>query len=111
MRILSNGNVGIGTNSPDYKLDVSGNVNINGILTGDDGTYFPIRHKDFTSYSQLLFRNSGHVYLGGGELRFCIGNPSVNTNEKMRIHDNGYVGIGTTNPGTPLDVQVAPTRK
>ena len=48
------GNIGIGTTNPQYKVDVNGIVNMNGILTGDNGTYFPIRHKDFTSASHFF---------------------------------------------------------
>ena len=33
MRIMNNGNVGIGTSSTAYKLDVNGNANVNGTLT------------------------------------------------------------------------------
>ena len=33
IRITESGNVGIGVSSPDYKLDVSGSVNIDGEIT------------------------------------------------------------------------------
>ena len=108
--VVHNNKVGIGgVWTPSHTLDVSGDIDISGgILTGDNGEYFPIRHTDFTSYNQgqLLFRRSGHVYLGGEQLRFCIGDPTDNTKVKMMIAGSGNIGIGTgTNaPGAKLDV-------
>ncbi len=39
MRLLSNGNVGIGTITPGYTLDVTGNINFTGNLTKDGEAY------------------------------------------------------------------------
>lgn len=79
------GNVGIGTNNPNHRLTVSGNVSAagytfaagdtdGGIFSPDDGT--------------LVFRTDNV--------------------ERVRINPSGYVGIGTNNPGSPLDINLRP---
>ena len=77
-------NVGIGTPPHnDYKLDVNGDVRINGGVVGkgslNDGVYFPLRHSDFKDHEQILIRNNGDIYMGSGkerEITFFNGNPS-----------------------------------
>ncbi len=81
MVIDASGNVGIGTNSPTYKFEVS-----NGTQTG---TFNP--------------NSSGFVFLGSTSnhpLYF-----GVNDSIKAVILSNGNVGIGTTAPGEKLDVR------
>jgi hypothetical protein len=46
---------------------------------------------------------------GNGELRFYTGNTTSNDNEVMRIDSSGNVGIGTTTPASPLQVNRAST--
>lgn len=75
------GNVGIGTASPVSKLDVNGNVNI-------QGSYL-----DFIPTNPWL-----RVTTGPGT--FTIGdddNVSL-SNGKLYVQNNGNVGIGTTTP-------------
>ncbi len=73
-RIDSSGRVGIGTTSPDTKLDVNGNVQF-----GDGGGF--------------------DMNVNGTRHQFSIGG-----SEKMRIDSSGRVGIGTTSPGAKLHV-------
>ncbi|MEK7100992.1 MAG: hypothetical protein AAB921_02740, partial [Patescibacteria group bacterium] len=101
MRITSGGNVGIGTTSPAQKLDVYGNIAIGtagsgGYIYGDTTSQY-LRLSNSTG-SQLGYSTSyinvapSFIYVGGGVERF-------------RVTSTGYVGIGTTTPGTTFAVQ------
>lgn len=94
MRIDSSGNVGIGTSSPAYPLQISTASETNIAITG--GT---------ASETNIFFGDSGSATIGritynnnGDYMRF-----NVNASERMRIDSAGNVGIGAT-PTTKLEV-------
>mgnify|MGYP003651790982 FL=1 len=106
------GDVGIGTTSPDYKLDVAGDIGINEYLyhNGDEDTH-------------IRFQNNNVNIVAGGKsaikLDTSTGKIQINnTNENLDVQimaDDGNVilhtdagtnrvGIGTTSPGCSLHV-------
>jgi len=94
VRITSTGNVGIGTNNPQQKLDVLGNILGNGLsgygLGASSGKYYYFDNFSGNNFIGLESTNTLGVYVGG--------------NLGLRITSGGNVGIGTTNPGTKLHV-------
>ena len=110
MKVQSGGDVGIGTTSPEEKLDVNGNVQISG-TTGK--LMFPNSHYD----AKIELFNGGEEKIGTAEhqLKFIAGGSGSTGNiaffggsiEVMRVEtDGGNVGIGTrpNRPNSTLHV-------
>ena len=85
-------NVGIGTLTPGYKLDVAGDVRIAG--GGGD-----LRIQSATGTT--AFGGDSQIYNDANNMIFGTG---TTTAERMRIDTAGQVGIGTSGPGYRLDV-------
>lgn len=88
MRIDSSGNVGIGTSSPSYKLEVNGSIHIN-----NSSAQFIAHPSDTAAAPGYTWggQTTGMFLPANGTLGFS----TVGT-ERMRISASGHVGIGTT---------------
>ena len=110
MRLADTGNVGIGTTSPDAKLEIEGTGELSLKINN-------------TQYSRSLIIEQGGGYshlktshISGVAINYGQGNAGIlslfnNTTQAVRINANsdsyfngGNVGIGTTSPGSELEV-------
>jgi|GEM_PF-2514069 len=92
MRITSNGNVGIGTTNPGYKLEVGGSINVTG------------NTDSFRMHGQrVLYSDTSATYLGAIDENVPVILRAGGA-DAVRILANGNVGIGTTSPGSKLQV-------
>jgi hypothetical protein len=110
MRILSGGNVGIGTNAPDRKLHIyngnSGrtpNTNTSLFVEKNGNNYVEIASPDNgergVMFSNPTDGNSGGIYYFNKDMYF-----NTNSNDRrMTILANGNVGIGTNTPTAKLE--------
>jgi hypothetical protein len=102
MRILANGNVGIGTTNPAQNFVVSNSTNGQGIeiIPGNSGV-IQSYNRASSVYLPLLF-DALRVQPRATEY-FTVSTGSGFT-ERMRITSAGNVGIGVTSPGAKLQV-------
>jgi len=109
MKIISNGNVGIGTITPVAKLDVRGNAkfgasNMINIWEWDGVEKIGIDYN--TSNGDFNMRNpiAGKRLLATISTTGSWGVENTSGTELMRLTGNGNLGIGTLTPSTKLDV-------
>ena len=94
MTIDQNGNVGIGTTSPNALLDVDNRIYLQNDGTVKWGASANAGHLTWDTNQAIVKGLSGQALLLG----------SNNTSARMTIDTSGNVGIGTTSPGKLLDV-------
>ena len=112
MTIKNAGNVGIGTDNPDNKLEIADHTSTNPTLLkltcetaaspGESNTAIQLSGTSGGGYGGYI---EGYLEQGvGSGLKLGNINSSQVKTEHMRIIDSGNVGIGTTSPAYTLDV-------
>ena len=107
---VSANNVGIGTTSPSYKLDLkttgSPSVRVRSDDAGGTATLLLESANTFSGTSQAYIKGIGTAGSGLSQLSFGTAGSSGDTSatERMRIDSLGRVGIGTPSPQKTLDV-------
>ena len=103
----SDGNVGVGTATPDVDFHISGGSSVSKIESTSSG-----------SSARLIIKSANNTYTGihfgddadddVGRIRYYHNTDhmhfSTGASERMRIDSSGNVGIGTTSPGGSLDI-------
>ena len=107
IHITAGGNVGIGTTSPSYKFDVE-------TLSTGNQTIASFKTNESTYNGLLIAANNNAGWIGNGTITADEGilfqdttsatRFYTNSAERMRITSSGNVGIGTTSPGSKLEV-------
>ena len=99
--IDSTGNIGVGTSNPGSLLDIASNSNTSLRLTdSNQGSYSEFLYNDNGSNvsSLVISVDAGNTSTPESQLRFRL-----DGSEKMRLANSG-LGIGTSNPSFPLEV-------
>ena len=122
LTILESGNVGIGTTGPRRSLHIDPSTDVTTafgaplLQVGGDNSYaangvFGIGIGYIDATNTISPTEIAYKVINGGAATFgdlIFGTRSVNTNtaptERMRIQNDGNVGIATTTPGYPLTV-------
>src|SRR3989339_887397 len=100
-KVEAGGNVGIGTSSPQQKLDVVGNINSTGFINATTDVCI----QGGACLSTVSASAGGWTKTGTqGALTTATDNVSIGSTDFFVDNSKGYVGIGTTAPKKELDI-------
>jgi hypothetical protein len=117
MRIRDDGNVGIGTGSPTRLLELVTSSNDNGIQirrnsnTSNDYANLGFRintNESSTNYAEVRAIRTNRAQINDTDITFNTLSNLV-LNERLRIRDDGLVGINETSPSAQLQVRATAT--
>jgi len=113
MRITASGNVGIGTTSPGYKLDVQSTASSGAPLLANfqaAGGDVQLYVQNGTVKTQITADNTSSASIVGSFSAHPLVIRTSNT-ERMRIDTSGNVGIGTSSPSASAILDAQSTTK
>ena len=114
MRISSNGNVGIGTNSPNSLLEISNenNSSVTPLLTlvnnDANNNYTGIKLMEGSSYNygfSIMYDDNGTFGASNALTLLRHDNSSTGAPFMTALRSNGRVGFGTTNPNSLVEIK------
>jgi hypothetical protein len=106
MRLIGNGNVGIGTASPNFPLHVAGTIYSGNIIQASTAVVCSVGQ-----FLDLYPLNDSNLHIktrpGVGNRDIVFSSTGTTPTETARLNSSGYFGLRTNNPLAPLHIEDA----